>query len=186
MTALKGHETRTVPLLRDARLQTAFALACSISFAAGGAPLASKGPLAAVCRSHAYEGEIRAAVLDVAAVWPLPVSFIKAVILRESGFRPSAVSASGAVGLMQVLPSNARRLGFAPEALWSPASNVLAGTRLLAVLLKHYGGDVISALVAYNASPRRKFAPLPQNAQTPAYVRSVLHAWAAFERCEGT
>jgi soluble lytic murein transglycosylase-like protein len=83
-----------------------------------------------------------------------------------------------------VLPSNAQRLGFAPDALWKPAQNVLAGTRLLAVLLRHYQGDVISTLVAYNAGPRPRLAPLPDNSETPAYVRAVLRFWARFEKCE--
>ncbi len=37
-----------------------------------------------------------------------------------------------------------------------------------------YKGDVISALVAYNARPRRLFAPMPRNGETPAYVWKVL------------
>jgi len=34
--------------------------------------------------------------------------------------------------------------------------------RLLAVLLKHHDGDLISALVAYNARRRRLGAPIPE------------------------
>ncbi len=131
-----------------------------------------------------YQGEIAAAVLDAAAVWPVPASLIRAVILRESAFNPGALSPAGAIGLMQVLPSNARRLGMTPQGLWNPASNILAGTRMLAVLLQHYQGDVISALVAYNARARRPFAPLPENLETPGYVRGVLRSWSAFQRCE--
>lgn len=141
-------------------------------------------PLPADCPSHAYDGEIRAAARAVASVWPLPVSFIKAVIRRESGFNPLALSPAGAVGLMQVLPSNARSLGLTPSGLWNPAANILAGSRLLAVLLRHYRGDVISALVAYNGRPRRRLARLPENGETPSYVRAVLRSWAAFARCE--
>jgi hypothetical protein len=47
------------------------------------------------------------------------------------------------------------------------------------VLLDHYRGDVISALVAYNARARPLFAPLPRNRETPGYVRKVL---ANYER----
>ena len=36
-----------------------------------------------------------------------------------------------------------------------------------AVLLRHYRGDVVSALVAYNAGPRR-FGAVPANGETPA------------------
>jgi soluble lytic murein transglycosylase-like protein len=135
-------------------------------------------------RESAFDADIRAAVHEVAAVWPIPPSFIRAVIRQESDFNPSALSRAGAVGLMQVLPSNAQRLGLTPQALWRPADNILAGTRLLAVLLKHYQGDVISALVAYNGRPRPRFAPLPNNSETPRYVRSVLRFWTSFERCE--
>jgi soluble lytic murein transglycosylase-like protein len=133
---------------------------------------------------NSYDDAINAAVSAVTPVWRVPVSFVKAVIQQESAFQERVVSPAGAVGLMQVLPSNARRLGLRPEALWLPTENILAGTRLLAVLLRHYQGDVISALVAYNARPRRRSAPVPDNGETPGYVRGVLRAWAAFRRCE--
>lgn len=134
--------------------------------------------------SNTYDLEIQAATTSVSRIWPVPHSFVKAIIHRESGFQPRAVSPAGAVGLMQVMPANARRLGVAPQALWTPATNILAGTRLLAVLLRHYRGDVISTLVAYNAGPRRPFAPVPANGETPAYVRGVLASWLVLRRCE--
>src|SRR5260370_1430259 len=86
---------------------------------------------------------------------------------------------------MQVMPANARRLGVSPDDLWIPATNILAGVRLLAVLLRHYRGDVVSALVAYNARPRPLFAPLPGNSETPAYVLKVLAFYERY-RCEET
>jgi soluble lytic murein transglycosylase-like protein len=116
----------------------------------------------------------------------MPSSFIKAVIQRESGFNPAAVSKAGAIGLMQVMPANAPRVGLSKEALWEPRNNILAGVRLLAVLLRHYQGDVISALVAYNARPRPRLAPLPDNGETPPYVLAVLRSWAKFERCDAS
>ena len=172
---------------RAGRLATA-AAALLLEGSAAGEPSGASQAKPLKCSSLAasagrYEPAIEAAVREVAPVWPLPTSLIKAVVLIESDFRPAAVSAAGAVGLMQVLPSNAQRLGFEPGALWFPAENLRAGTRLLAVLFKHYRGDVISALVAYNARPRRRLAPLPDNGETPRYVRAVLRAWARFERC---
>lgn len=121
-----------------------------------------------------YDAEISAAVADVAEVWVVPPALVKAVIRRESAFNPKARSKAGAIGLMQVMPFNAARLGFTEKQLWDPAKNILAGVRLLAVLLKHYDGDLISALVAYNAGPRRLAAPIPRNGETPAYVKAVL------------
>jgi soluble lytic murein transglycosylase-like protein len=134
--------------------------------------------------SDAYDEEIRVATASVAGIWPVPDSFVKAVIHRESRFNPKAVSAAGAVGLMQLMPFNARRVGISPSQLWTPATNILAGTRLLAILLRHYRGDVISTLVAYNAGPKRPFAPIPENGETPEYVRGVLASWKVLRRCE--
>ena len=136
--------------------------------------------------SDLYDAEIQGAIASVAGIWPVPPSFVKAVIHRESGFRPRALSPTGAVGLMQVMPGNARRLGVTPAQLWTPATNILAGTRLLAVLFRHYRGDVISTLVAYNAGPRRALAPVPENGETPGYLQGVLASWRVVRRCEAT
>jgi len=156
--------------------------------APGAAPTASKVlqscPAQLAAHARAYSAEVRTATESVAAISPVPPALVKAVIHRESDFKPRALSRAGAIGLMQVMPWNARRLGFRPTELWEPRRNIIAGTRLLAVLLRHYRGDVISALVAYNARPRRPLSPLPRNGQTPHYVQGVLASWKAFQRCE--
>jgi soluble lytic murein transglycosylase-like protein len=144
----------------------------------------SPGRRAVPCENR-YHSEIREASASVSTVWTVPVALIKAVIWQESAFDPRAVSRAGAVGLMQVLPRNAQLLGVTPYDLWEPATNILAGARLLAILLRHYRGDVVSALVAYNARPRRLFAPLPENGETAPYVRAVLRCWRSFEKCAG-
>ncbi len=121
-----------------------------------------------------YEAEIDAALAATAAIYPVPKALVVAVISAESGFRPRAVSPAGARGLMQLMPHTARRVGIAQRHLFDPAQNILGGVRLLAVLIRHYDGDVISALVAYNARPRGLFASIPRNGETPAYVWRVL------------
>ena len=90
--------------------------------------------------SDVNDAEIQTTAASVSRIWPVPHSFVKAVSPRESGFQPRAHSPAGAVGLMQVMPFNARRLGVSPSELGTPATNILAGTRLLAVLLRHYRG----------------------------------------------
>jgi soluble lytic murein transglycosylase-like protein len=122
----------------------------------------------------AYQAEIAAAVADAARVYPVPPALVRAIIRQESGFNPRARSRAGAVGLMQLMPFSAEKVGLGDRDLWDPATNILAGARLLAVLLKHYEGDLISALVAYNAGPRPLGAPLPPNGETPGYVAAVL------------
>lgn len=121
-----------------------------------------------------FEAEIDAALAETVGIFPVPKALVVAVISVESGFRPRAVSRAGAKGLMQLMPYTARRVGIAERDLFDPWKNILGGVRLLAVLLRHYDGDVISALVAYNARPRRLYARVPRNGETPAYVWRVL------------
>jgi soluble lytic murein transglycosylase-like protein len=127
-----------------------------------------------------YDREIAAAVEDVRDVHPVPAALVRAVITQESSWNPRAVSRAGALGLMQLLPATAAKVGVSREELFDPAKNILGGVRLLAVLLRHYDGDVISTLTAYNARPRRLFAPIPQNGETPRYVEAVLTYYARF------
>jgi hypothetical protein len=82
------------------------------------------------------------------------------------------------------MPFTATRVGLTAADLSDPAKNIRAGTRLLAVLLRYYDSDLISALVAYNARPRRLFAPIPRNGETPRYVSAVLHYFGYFSRAQ--
>lgn len=125
--------------------------------------------------SKRYDAFIQRAVDSVAYVYPVPAPLVKAIIRRESNFNPEIRSDVGAVGLMQVMPFNAPKVNLTVEDLSDPEKNILAGTRLLAVLLKYYDGDIVNALIAYNAKARPLFAPIPNNGETPGYVAAVLH-----------
>jgi len=130
--------------------------------------------------SEAFATAVTDACKDVSPVWPVPAALVRAVIRQESAFDARATSKAGAIGLMQVMPFNAPKVGMTEAELWDPAKNILAGTRLLAVLLKHYQGDLLSTLAAYNARPRKLFAPLPNNGETPQYVKAVLRYYRAY------
>lgn len=132
-----------------------------------------------------YEVEISAAVAAVADVWPLPPALVRAVIRTESAFNPRALSTAGAKGLMQLMPATAAKVGVDEKELFVPARNILAGVRLLAALLKYYAGDVVSALVAYNAGPRPRAAAVPSNGETPAYVLRILQYWREYDAAAG-
>src|ERR1700682_5193389 len=136
--------------------------------------------VAATSSESAYDSEKAAPIVDVRPLHEVPAALVKAIIRCESDFDPRALSKAGAIGLMQVMPFNARRVGIAPEELWVPSRNILAGVRLIAVLLKYYDGDLISVLVAYNARPRRLFAPIPRNGETPRYVLDVLKYYQTY------
>ena len=127
-----------------------------------------------------FEPFVDAALAQTRGLFPVPKALVFAVMRQESAFDPRAVSRAGARGLMQLMPATAARVGLRAEDLFEPAANILGGARLLAALLRFYSGDVVSALVGYNAHPRAAFAPVPQNGETPDYCRRVLGFFEAY------
>jgi soluble lytic murein transglycosylase-like protein len=102
---------------------------------------------------------------------------IHSVIRVESNYDPYAVSAKGALGLMQLIPSTARRFGVAD--VFDPADNIQGGARYLKYLLELYKGDNALALAAYNAgegavSRYRGVPPFPETRNYVAQVRRRL------------
>lgn len=88
---------------------------------------------------------------EAARIQGLDPYLVRAVIQVESRFNPAARSPLGALGLMQVMPATAERLGEKPST--APEANLRAGTRYLRQLLDRYHGDTAKALMAYNAGP---------------------------------
>ncbi len=100
-------------------------------------------------------------------------ALLRAVMKRESGFRPCAVSEKGAQGLMQLMPATAQEFGvFDP---FDPQENVRGGAALLKQLLVRYAGDVRLALSAYNAGSQRveQAGGIPEIAETQNYVAAI-------------
>ncbi|MCL2003388.1 MAG: transglycosylase SLT domain-containing protein [Oscillospiraceae bacterium] len=87
--------------------------------------------------------------IDAAERYGLNAALIKAVAFAESTFRPSAVSQSGAMGLMQLMPFTAEALGVADP--FDPQQSVDGGARVLSQHLTRFNGDALLALAAYNA-----------------------------------
>jgi hypothetical protein len=77
----------------------------------------------------------------------LDPDFIAAVIWKESKGNPQARSVVGAVGLMQLMPSEWRPN---PKELEDPWTNVSWGARALAQTIRDGNGDVYYSLAAYN------------------------------------
>ena len=131
------------------------------------------------------------------------IELLKAVIAAESGFDPTAVSPKGAVGLMQLMPTTAERYGVAADKadrkdkkgkvlpaqtieqkLTDPQTNIHAGARYLAYLIKFFKGDLTLAVAAYNAGEgavQRAGNKVPNYKETQGYVKTVMGLYGAFK-----
>lgn len=95
-------------------------------------------------------------ILAQAKAYDLDPLFVAAVIRQESGFRPHARSAVGAIGLMQLMPETGRWAstkvglkGFQVDQLEDPAVNIKLGCWYLGYLFGQFK-DPDKVLMAYN------------------------------------
>lgn len=103
----------------------------------------------------------------------LDTALINAVIAVESNFNASAVSPKGAMGLMQLMPATAERLGVTNP--FDPTQNIQAGARELNTLIET-NANISLALAAYNAGQGAvtKYDGIPPYKETQNYVVKVL------------
>ena len=130
----------------------------------------------------------------------VPEAIIYAVIKCESSFDSAAVSSSGAIGLMQIMPNTftylCKKLGDDYEAgmLYDPKTNIKYGTYYLSTLYERFGiWETVFA--AYNCGPSRvsgwieegkvtesgRLSEIPI-AQTAHYVKKVQSATDKYEQ----
>jgi len=108
-------------------------------------------------RDHRFD----AVIVEAAQRYGVEPALVKAVVWRESWFNPSARGRKNEIGLMQIGAESAgewaraeKITSFAPQQLFDPATNTLAGTWYLGKLLKRYqktDNPLPYALADYNA-----------------------------------
>jgi soluble lytic murein transglycosylase-like protein len=112
----------------------------------------------------------------------VPVPLVRAIVERESNWRACAVSPKGAVGLMQLMPVTAQRLGVRDRC--NVDQNVSGGVRYLKWLMQRFPNDLRLVAAAYYAGEdivgRRGLAY-----RNPAVVAYVARIRATYERQAG-
>ena len=117
-----------------------------------------------------YSAQIR----NAAHTYGLDPALVASVIAVESNFNSRAVSKKSALGLMQLLPETAAQM--AVRNAFDPVENIDGGTRYLKQLLDRYDQNLVLALAAYNAGPKRVdfYRGIPPLAETRSYISRVI------------
>jgi len=123
-----------------------------------------------------YSGNYRGQYLDAAKAAArkhgVPADLFLRLVQQESGWDPKAVSHAGAVGLAQLMPDTAARLGVDPT---DPLENLEGGARYLRAQYERFRSWRL-ALAAYNAGPEAvvKHDGIPPYKETQGYVKAIL------------
>ena len=124
--------------------------------------------------------QIDALTASASEVNGVPQGLLRAVVMAESSGDPSAISMTGAQGLMQLMPGTSADCGVVNA--FDPTENVQCGSAYLKELLDRYHGNTTLAVAAYNAGPGAvdKYHGVPPYPETRAYVARVISAYRSF------
>lgn len=113
-------------------------------------------------------------IRDAALRSSLDPLFVQAVIEVESGYKASATSKKGAMGLMQVMPDTADHCDI--HAPYNSVNNLMGACECLRSLINRFQGNLKLALAAYNAGPSNvvKYQGIPPFPETVQYVKKVM------------
>jgi soluble lytic murein transglycosylase-like protein len=111
----------------------------------------------------------------------IDTNMLAAIVSVESSWNTRAVSYAGAIGLGQLMPGTAAKLGVNPH---DPVQNLQGAARYLRGLLERFGRQrdrYALVFAAYNAGPKavQEYGGIPPYAETQHYVVKVLQAWNA-------
>lgn len=97
----------------------------------------------------------------------------------ESGFCHEKTSKYGAVGVFQLMPSTAKKMGYNPYHI---NENIKAGIQYYKQMYKMFGTKEL-ALAAYNAGPGnvKKYNGIPPFSETRKFVSSIMNSYNNFK-----
>lgn len=137
----------------------------------GANSLAGLEPETVPSYSGKYRGQYLGTAKAAAARHNIPEDLFLRLVQQESGWNPNARSHKGAMGLAQLMPATAAKLGVNPR---DPAQNLEGGARYLRMMYDRFGSWRL-ALAAYNAGPEAvaKHNGVPPYRETRNYVRVI-------------
>ena len=151
--------------------------------------------------SLAYPLAFRDSIARVSKQSSIPPDLLQALMREESALDPRALSATGALGLTQVMPATARMLarklklkGYQTASLFDPETNIRIGGAYLGELYARFQHPAL-ALASYNAGPgavsgwMKARGTLQLDAwveeipldETRGYVKRCLRSFAAYQ-----
>lgn len=118
------------------------------------------------------ENVIKEAIVKHSLEMNVDPALALSIAKKESGFRHDLKSSHGAVGVFQLMPSTAKRIGYNPYYL---NENIKAGLTYYKMMYKMFGSTEL-ALAAYNAGPGnvKKYGAIPPYAETRRFVNQIM------------
>jgi soluble lytic murein transglycosylase-like protein len=130
-------------------------------------------------------------IQQAAQAYGVDAHLLQALVKVESNFDTYAVSRSGAIGLMQIMPATAIAVAglrgtqqSLSQQLQDPSINVHAGAMYLRSLMDTFSHRLDLALAAYNAGTgnvRKAGNRVPPNGETPQFVKKVTALYASIK-----
>lgn len=123
--------------------------------------------------SNSQSGSLTDIFKRASETYGVSMSLLTAMAKQESNFQSDATSKSGAMGIMQLMPSTAESLGVSNA--YDPEQNIMGGAKYISSLLQKYNGDIPLALAAYNAGSNNvdKYGGIPPFEETQDYVAKI-------------
>lgn len=121
-------------------------------------------------------------IREASELYGLSYPLLKAIIKAESDFNPRAVSRKGALGLMQLMPENVKRMNIGDP--FDPWENIMGGARYFRQMLDRFKGKLTLSLAAYNAGPttvERYNNQIPPYRETENYVEKVMRFYYSYK-----
>lgn len=122
---------------------------------------------------------VKAAIVKHSIEMGIDPAIALSIAKTESGFRHEARSSHGAVGVFQLMPSTARRMGLNPYLL---DDNIKGGIMYYKSMYKMFGSMEL-ALAAYNAGPAnvKKYRAVPPFSETKRFVAKITADYYHFK-----